>query len=724
MPESAGDVEDELEKLDRAEVEEDDKELPVWQVILRDCDPEEGDSCQPGTKGLPEYDYLSEMAAALEEPVVLQDLFDSTPDYLLWALGEPLPKSVEIGFEDLMTRAHTGMGYMAGLNETIVNTYHVETGFQTSVITKNFDDLTPMEMKIHQKEVDAAKLKEIKDLFGLGCFRRMPKKLAQNGVDTRWVIKWKMVEGMKAIKARLTMRGFKDCAEMLETFAGTASRWAQRVVNSIVAQNDDFALFSFDVGAAFAKGMTFKELSELTGQPLREVQFDLTAEDVKLLRLIPEFKDFDPQRETLSMVKPIYGLKDAPRAWRKKLHMVLTEWKLNQLYADEQIYYSHGEGGKLNCILSTHVDDLKGGAPKETAMRLLKHLEESVGKCKQEWDSFIHTGIEHVRDKDGVYTHQTTYAKQLNQMDPHLWDGKPDEEEVDEKIASLYLSLLGGVAWMVLTRVDMAVYVQALQRRAQKPRVKDCKNLNLVVRYLKKQKLGIRYRKLQGPLRLVAHSDAAFKALVGEGSGLALRGCCILLISDDNQDAPCSRDGTCHMIDFHVRRQRRVVRSTFSAELNGLIDSLEGLLLIQIAFHQLGAGTLLSADTMAKLLEEGSLTPSASLGTDARSVFDALAAQDVGDPAECSLKLHLLSIRDRLANGTIKILYWFDTRDMVADGLTKGGVDRKLIVGVTEQGFYKPQYEWTKHGRQSVRESALDPKSGKGEEDIEPDGMR
>ena len=277
---------------------------------------------------------------------------------------------------------------------------------------------------------------------------------------------------------------------------------------------------------------------------------------------------------------------------------------------------------------------------------------------------------------------------------------------------------------MVLTRVDMAVYVQALQRRAQKPRVKDCKNFNLVVRYLKKQKLGIRYRKLQGPLRLVAHSDAAFKALVGEGSGLALRGCCILLISDDNQDAPCSRDGTCHMIDFHVRRQRRVVRSTFSAELNGLIDSLEGLLLIQIAFHQLGAGTLLSADTMAKLLEEGSLTPSASLGTDARSVFDALAAQDVGDPAECSLKLHLLSIRDRLANGTIKILYWFDTRDMVADGLTKGGVDRKLIVGVTEQGFYKPQYEWTKHGRQSVRGSALDPRSEKGEEDTEPDGMR
>ncbi len=54
----------------------------------------------------------------------------------------------------------------------------------------------------------------------------------------------------------------------------------------------------------------------------------------ELLRKIKGFEDFHPARETLEMIKPIYGLKDAPRAWRRKLHQVLTDWGL--LYADQE----------------------------------------------------------------------------------------------------------------------------------------------------------------------------------------------------------------------------------------------------------------------------------------------------------------------------------------------------------------------------------------------------
>ena len=52
----------------------------------------------------------------------------------------------------------------------------------------------------------------------------------------------------------------------------------------------DFKLWSFDVPAAFAKGMTFEELSKLTGTQLRSVQFDLRAEGIRLLRQIPGFE--------------------------------------------------------------------------------------------------------------------------------------------------------------------------------------------------------------------------------------------------------------------------------------------------------------------------------------------------------------------------------------------------------------------------------------------------
>ena len=105
----------------------------------------------------------------------------------------------------------------------------------------------------HSTLVDEAKLKELLALYKLGWYRRVPKLSAKNRVDTRWVIKWKAIEGERAIKARITMRGFKDMQESMETFAGTASRWAQRVVCSVCVQHSDFKLWSFDVSAAFCK---------------------------------------------------------------------------------------------------------------------------------------------------------------------------------------------------------------------------------------------------------------------------------------------------------------------------------------------------------------------------------------------------------------------------------------------------------------------------------------
>ena len=81
------------------------------------------------------------------------------------------------------------------------------------------------------------------------------------------------------------------------------------------------------------------------------------------------------------------------------------------------------------------------------------------------------------------------------------------------------------------------------------------------------------------------------------------------------------------------------------------------------------------------------------MAVDARAVFDAISASDICDPAESSLKLHLISVRDRLAQGIIRALYWLDTRTMVADGLTKGGIDRRLLHEFLEKCRYRCEHE-------------------------------
>ena len=79
------------------------------------------------------------------------------------------------------------------------------------------------------------------------------------------------------------------------------------------------------------------------------------------------------------------------------------------------------------------------------------------------------------------------------------------------------------------------------------------------------------------------------------------------------------------------------------------------------------------------MMEMGQFYPPIDVCVDAKAVFDAIAASDVCDPADGSLKLHLISVRDRMATGMIRFLYWLDTRCMLADGLTKGGIDRTLL---------------------------------------------
>ena len=190
---------------------------------------------------------------------------------------------------------------------------------------------------------------------------------------------------------------------------------------------------------------------------------------------------------------------------------------------------------------------------------------------------------------------------------------------------------------------------------------------------------------MAAPYRLVGFTDAAFKAQEDESSGLAIRGLAVILCTD-SLTSPTSPSGDVNLVEFLVRRIRRVVRSTFAAELNSLLDSIETVILVQLALHQIFCGTDESPDELLQHLESGSLYPPIEFVIDAQSVFDALNVLDVCTPQETSLKLHLIAIRNRLERGVIRALWWCDTRDMLADALTKGGIDRKLLVRAMHQG--------------------------------------
>ena len=83
------------------------------------------------------------------------------------------------------------------------------------------------------------------------------------------------------------MRGFKDHDKTtIDKYAGTSTRYAQKLICSeAVRQGWDIA--TTDISKAFLQGVTYEELSKITGEPVREVNFYLSNKHVHILRKAP-----------------------------------------------------------------------------------------------------------------------------------------------------------------------------------------------------------------------------------------------------------------------------------------------------------------------------------------------------------------------------------------------------------------------------------------------------
>ena len=177
-------------------------------------------------------------------------------------------------------------------------------------------------------------------------------------------------------------------------------------------------------------------------------------------------------------------------------------------------------------------------------------------------------------------------------------------------------------------------------------------------------------------------NDAAFRR--EDSSGLAMRGSIIAWAEDISTDPSC----LCNVIDFFSRKQRRIVRSTFGAELNAAADGIETGRMVAYTLAEIVLPGL-TAQGLILLDESGNLPFCLQLVTDCRSLFDSLRCEETAIPTEQSLIMLLLQIKESMRTGTIKSIVWADTRDLIADGLTKGSIARLALLNVSMTSLWK-----------------------------------
>eukprot|EP00973_Karenia_brevis_P066457 9238092-Karenia_brevis.AAC.1 len=156
--------------------------------------------------------------------------------------------------------------------------------------------------------------------------------------------------------------------------------------------------------------------------------------------------------------------------------------------------------------------------------------------------------------------------------------------------------------------------------------------------------------------------------------GYGMRGMCLLRRGTD-----ASGKGVVHLLDSVCKSHRLTLGSSYGAELLAASHGYDDAYPTIIATIEMRDGVL-PAGMLKKIGNMGGVPLKVILTVDAESVFKSIASRDLQTPAAKTLLGHVCWLREVLQLGMIESIQWCDTRDMAADGHTKGVIDRKALL--------------------------------------------
>ena len=252
------------------------------------------------------------------------------------------------------------------------------------------------------------------------------------------------------------------------------------------------------------------------------------------------------------------------------------------------------------------------------------------------------------------------------------------DEPCTDVVMRLYWSLLGAVAYTLLTQHWVAIYIIALQRQTHKPQYQHIRKLNSLLKVLQKQKATVVYPAMKCARKIIAFSDASF-CKESESKGYGVRGTVFLRCGVRNDKE------ICHLIDASSQSLKLVTRSTFSSETLAAVGTADALVPLVISLIEITHGPF--SPSKLRAFREGCSTEfKIILVIDAMNLFQAWTGTSLKLPTEKSLFPHIAWLRD-VVKCTPTHCSWCDTRDMLADGMTKGSVLRTDILNAMAGHF-------------------------------------
>jgi hypothetical protein len=611
-------------------------------------------------------------------------------------------------------------------------------------VDETTDILTAHDLITHEQEVIAADRDEIHSFVKFRVFEVARRSKARfRPMSCVWVRRWKYktINNIKTrvVKSRLCVRGFLDPQKTgLSKHSSTASRISQRLALSITV-NNNFALESWDISSAFLQGFTFSTLSQCAsqlGMDIRGLQreaYICFSDNVWCHLRTANMPNCPPVGSDLSqycaqLLKPMYGLIDAPLLWQLCLrHFIVKFLHGRPSIYDDNFYSWRGNDDNNNndnnqnttkqqpikqmtitAVLTAHVDDTLVCASQPVLDWLRKSLEDRFGEMKRQTLPFSHVGLTIERVPTGLFVHQTEFCKSLQ---PHKLTAErakqPTERCTPAEVTALR-SGLGGLMYLAQTRPEIAAELVTMMTIVNEATVNDIKQMNTLINRAKHHpNRGLQIMKVQSPFRLLVISDASHAS---SKTVYAKEGQITLLSSDESSSRLPQRPailsgeqlhdllcGPTQMLFYSSKKSARVSHSTSHAESLGSHGALATAELISARYTELYSPTIMTLDHMISHDQKHPHDIPIDLVGDAKDVLE-LVTGERGVPLDTAQRVIILSLRERRLLRKLRCMYTISTHDMIANRLTKydpkdQSLETFLDTGslcIRNQGFFRP----------------------------------
>nr|GFB01331.1 putative ribonuclease H-like domain-containing protein [Tanacetum cinerariifolium] len=169
------------------------------------------------------------------------------------------------------------------------------------------------------------------------------------------------------------------------------------------------------------------------------------------------FEDTKHPDKVYKVVKALYGLHQAPRAWYETLATYLLENGFHRGQIDQTLFIKKQKGDIL--LVQIYVDDIIFGARNKDLYKSFKKLMKDKFQMSSMGELTFFLGLQVKQKEDGIFINQDKYVAEILKKFG-LTEGKsarpllkdPDGEDVDVHI---YRSMIGSLMYLTSSRPDI-----------------------------------------------------------------------------------------------------------------------------------------------------------------------------------------------------------------------------------------------------------------------------